>query len=204
MTELASDDFNRADNTDLGANWNNISGSTGPLTIFTNAVRWTAALDDGTEVYDGGIAWPNDQYSQCTVTGSGASGANPDTGPGVCVRGSAGTNMYRVCIGFGASSGETGIAKFVSAAHTALGAFGTDGFVSGDVLRVEVSGSTITVFRNGTQVEQRTDTSITSGNPGLSYSSVQGDSHMDDWSGGDLQNPVTYGGSPRRGLASVA
>lgn len=45
--------------------------------------------------------------------------------------------------------------------------FGTP--ANGDVMRVEVRGSAITVFKNGTQVLAATDTRFSTGNPGIGF-----------------------------------
>ena len=61
-----------------------------------------------------------------------------------------------------------------------------------DVWRIQVVGSTISGYQNGNLVVQATDTSITSGSPGvwLYYSSDQ----ITNWSGGDMA-PYSVGGT---------
>lgn len=182
MGQLASDDFNRADSADLGTNWDVISGSTGPLNVNNNQARWNINVDDGSEVYNGGITWPDDQYSEADIIGSSGS---TGVGFGVCVRGSLGTNFYRIVVGVGAAT-DLEIGKFISAAYTVLGVAVASGWVSGDRLRTEIAGSTLSMYKNGSLVTTRTDTSITTGKPGLAYSSLMDAARADNWAGGDL------------------
>jgi hypothetical protein len=56
----------------------------------------------------------------------------------------------------------------------ALGSFTYVGWgngycANGDVLKATISGSTITVYKNGTQMIQTTDTTFTNGTPGLGF-----------------------------------
>jgi hypothetical protein len=46
---------------------------------------------------------------------------------------------------------------------------GAVGCANGDVLKATIAGSTITVYKNGTQILQGTDSTFTSGNPGIGF-----------------------------------
>lgn len=180
MTQLASDDFNRANVDPVDGNWVNLS-SGDPFKIVSNQAV-PRSTNDAEGSYDGSISWPNDQYSEATLTGT--SGGGSGEGPGVSVRSQAGNIYYRIIVSF--INGNIEIAKF-NTSYTQLGGFFSAGFTSGDVLRVEVSGSTITVYKNGVSQTTRTDSAITFGKPGISYSSIGGASNIvDNWSGGDL------------------
>ena len=58
--------------------------------------------------------------------------------------------------------------------NTTVGGLGT--ISDGDVIRVEVIGSTITAFKNGVQGLQATDSTWTTGNPGIGMFTRGGDS----------------------------
>lgn len=47
--------------------------------------------------------------------------------------------------------------------------WGTGYCANGDVLKATISGSTITVYKNGTQVTQTTDSAFTNGTPGVGF-----------------------------------
>src|SRR5260370_41262138 len=56
---------------------------------------------------------------------------------------------------------------------------------AGDLLCMEASGSTLTCFQNGVNVLSTTDSSYTTGQPGLVLNNAVG-SIADNWSGGNL------------------
>lgn len=181
MIELASDDFNRADADPIsGGNWVKPVAGDDHFKILTNVATFENVNNDADEMYDGGITWPDNQYSQADMIGTG--GGGDDQGPGVIVRASTAPAYYRIIASM--STGDVTVCKF-NPTKTQLGALITSTFVEDDILRVEVSGSTIEVFRNGISLGTRTDSAITSGKPGIFYSSIGGvDNAVDNWSGG--------------------
>jgi hypothetical protein len=64
---MATDDFNRADASDLGANWTPQTGSN-DLEIVSNQTA-TIGSTPYINYYDGAGAVANDQFSQATVSG---------------------------------------------------------------------------------------------------------------------------------------
>ena len=63
MAVLVLDDFNRADNADLGASWTAITGE-GVFEIVSNAIAPTSLSSDSGEKITAGLRWPDDQYAQ--------------------------------------------------------------------------------------------------------------------------------------------
>jgi hypothetical protein len=65
MTQLASDNFTRADNADLGTAWDPCSGESGPngFEIFSNAAVPSNNGQDCSET-NNTVTWPPDQYSE--------------------------------------------------------------------------------------------------------------------------------------------
>lgn len=161
-----ADNFNRADST------SSLGGTS------TAGVPWTAVL--GTWGISG-----NQAYQPSGVNGALAtvpvSTANhyaeakfstPDGGTCVVVRCSDANNWYALL--------GSALYKRVAGTTTPLGNFGS--FTAGDTMRLSVSGSTLTAYRNGTQVGQVTDTALTTGNPGLRCDSSSG--RFDDFAAG--------------------
>lgn len=186
MTVLATDDFNRADNPDLGAAWNARQNS---FKILTNTATPTT-FTDSCEFYSN-ITWPNDQYSQVTVTG--ISGTTNGAGIGAAVRvdptnlggGNAYINLYWVVVN-SAASNNVSLVKRIANVETSLGQR-TQAFSNGDIVRLEVQGTTLRVYRNGVQLgADFTDSSIASGSAGMSLSGPMTAGSVDAWEGGSI------------------
>ena len=113
----------------------------------------------------GGISadgnWADDQYAEITI---GAISAGADYfGPAVrcgALQGYVGL----VLIG---SSSSNGLYKLSAGAYTQIGTGFSATVAAGDVWRITVVGTTITITQNGTQRGSFTDSSLTTGNPGL-------------------------------------
>lgn len=174
---LVCDNFNRANSTDLGTNWTVINGNYN-WRLQTNQADFNVA-SIGAEYYNTGT-FANDQYAQaiCKSTETGTA-----RGAGACVRvtnpGSV-TTFYLVMAG----TSTLWLYKIVSGTYTQLGT-GTAAAVN-DVVRIEAQGTTIRVKVNGTERISVTDTSITSGVPGLHSLSDTASEQVDDFEAGDL------------------
>lgn len=181
-----SDNFNRANSADLGANWDQNHGS---LKIVGNRVEASDITSDNGETWNAD-AFQNDQFSQVDLTVVALAGT--EAGFGVGVRWASATTKtgYRLVANELAGT-DCWLAKFVAAAYTLLGS--ADGeFVANDVLRLEVSGQnpTITLLAklNGTTIITVSgETAIGSGRPAIVWSSdgASGAPAIDNWSGGD-------------------
>lgn len=180
MALPATDTFTGTNGTALptySANW---AANAGTIQINTNAYvaasagnecgcRWTAD------------AFNNDQYSQATLTAKDGT-SNSEVGVGVR-HAAAGTATYYGYYQEGLSSGAC--FKNVGGTWTQLGAaFGSAG--AGTLLRLEVSGTTLTVYHAGVSQGTRTDSSIASGVAGVvAWGSATG-TRCDGWEGGNL------------------
>lgn len=195
-----TDDFNRTDGA-LGSNWTTYVGS--GCTIVSNAVR-----ANGTGASHGSYwsadSFGADQFCEVTLTSDLIQSLSQNyLSLAVRASGSGGTrNLYQ----FTVTNDHYYVSKVVNGTGTDIvDAAGT--FASGDVIRIEVTGTsttTIKAFKNGTQVgSDVTDSSSphTSGAPGFEiYNSSAFYSTWDDWDGGDLgasqsQAPRTIIGS---------
>lgn len=185
----ASDDFNRADNTTLGSNW--ITDELGGWSIVSNT-----AQDTNSAEADSIVAWnatfANDHFSQATIVLKKA--------PAVNVRvSSADVRATRSTYFAQAGSINCYIEKIVSGSATLLYNGPNFTVVSvGDVFRCEVAGTTLRMFKNGTQIGvDTTDASLTSGAPGMMGNNFAGVfDAFDDWSGGPLASISVTGPFP--------
>lgn len=178
MTQLASDDFNRA-NGGLGANWTTTTSESVPV-ILSNE----ASADTSTGTYGSrytGITWPNDQYAEAII-GSIVENVT-DNGAGPACRIASGTQTHYFAQ---TNTVETRLYKVVSGTFTQLG---TDGAAcaTGDTLRLECQGTSISVKKNGaTIIGPVTDSAISAGDAGIwiAFSSLNG--KINSWAGGDF------------------
>lgn len=177
---IFTDNFNRA-NGAIGGNWTNINGTFG---ISSNkATSLTLGADSRAQaVYSasfGPDSFGNDQYAQLVL-------ADTTAYAGVVVRGSLSAYTGYVAVAAGTDSA---ISKFVAGTPTAV-ATGGPPFANGDVLRLEISGSTLTLKKNGVVVLTGTDSSISSGYAGIAgYNTTR--IAGDNWEGGDLVIPTS-------------
>jgi len=173
MAILATDNFNRANESPLAGNWSP-APSTGNLRLDANQIIGPAVAADCVTYYNA-ISWPNDQWSEYTITSTGGS---VNAGPAVRIS-SSNKSGYILCT----LNSIFFIFKFVDGSYTELGGvFGTN--TIGDVVRLEVEGTTLRAYKNGVLQATRTDTDLTSGSAGF-YASQPAIS-FDDWSGGDF------------------
>ena len=188
MAVLATDTFTRADNLDLGTDWDVPTGGSA-FQLLNNAAAPRNPDTDAVES-NNSATWPNDQYAQCAAT---VSGTTSTAGPGPAVRIATGAlTLYR-CVVSHAASNNVELAKIVSGTYTQL-ALRTQAWTDGDVLRLEVAGTTLKVFRNGTQMGANvTDSSIASGRAGIGFSSVTTSASLDNWEGGDFTTAAPPG-----------
>lgn len=189
MTALATDNFNRANVDPIGGNWTTIS-TEGDLAIVSNAVTpHSLAVDSG--AFYNAITWPNDQYSQLNLTVSSTTSAQ-GMGPAVRVA-SAAETYYRVVLSHAATLNVV-LHKVVASSLSTLWSR-TATFNDGDLVRLEVQGTTLRVFIAGTQVgADFSDSSspITSGSAGIGYSPAATSNSGDNWEGGDLVTSIPY------------
>jgi hypothetical protein len=180
VSVIATDDFNRANGTGLGANWTAVVDN---YDISSNRAVPSPTSSDAVVRYSG-ATWPNDQYSQakCYTTNTTAGGA----GIGVCARCSASaTTLYRLVADHGSSSNWE-IGDFIAGSYNFI-ANRTQAWTDGDTIRLEAQGTSLTIKLNGTAVGAAiTSSAIASGQAGLAYSSIASAPASDDFEGGDF------------------
>lgn len=176
---LAQDDANRADNADLGTLWTPQNNS---LRITSTLFRPTGDALDCAEWFNG-FETPADQYAQCRIIG-----IPPTTGHGIgpAVRCSptAFTNYNVVC---NTTNTELWIVNATAFTLLASAAVAT----SGDMVRLEARGATLTVSINGTVVITFNSTTIATGYPGIeAFQAVGETASARDWECGDLNYQI--------------
>jgi hypothetical protein len=174
--QTINDDFARGDYADLGANWTPLQTT---FKILSQTAQPEDFVSDACERYSG-VTWTADQSSEAKVTVVGGTGGS---GIGVAARCSASAvTFYRLVIG---GSGDWELSWFNAGAFNSL-ASGNVTYVAGAVIKLSAVGTTITSTYNGSQLEiPRTHSGITSGFPGVAYSSETTSGNLDDWTGKD-------------------
>lgn len=197
MTILASDSMTYTngllDSAHTAGAWS-ITTNLDVYNIASNiAVAGALANDSG--AYYSGITWPNNQYAKCTLVATHADGAG--VGYGVMVRlDTAGSNYYRLV---GNASGFE-LVKKVAGTTTSLASGTGTTFTAGDTIALQVSGTTLTTYKNGVQFGSPiTDAAVATGNAGLGYSSTSSASDgVINFEGGDTMSsagPLNQGRS---------
>lgn len=171
-----SDDFNRSDGA-LGSNWETLTGYSA-LQIDTNKAEAGAVGACAMRVTTAAATFAADHYAEFTVS----SITNFDF-PAALVRAS-GTRCYAAFV----RPSRIDLYDYAdSATRTDIGAYYSGTINNGDVIRLEVSGTTLTIKVNGSTVKTETDSAYSSGQPGLLYEFGDGNTtKIDSFAAADL------------------
>jgi len=169
-----TDDFNREDADPIGGDWVTSPGQ-GSVAIASNQLKGSAEVAPGGGAYYN-KSFDSNQYSQARIAVM--------SNVGVCVRMSATNRSYYRFAVINATTATLG--KYVSGTWTQIGPDIIGTYGANDILRLEVSGSTLTCIQNGNVIRTDTDSSLTGGYPGVRFYTSVG-SRLDDWEGGNLQ-----------------
>lgn len=139
---------------------------------------------------DNGYRWVNstfsaDQFAQTVVAAVSASG---HIGPAVRMADGNAVTYY----GYYCSSAGRFLVKALDGVITELGSYESGGVNATDVLRLEISQSKLTPYRNGMKdvlVGAHTDASITSGRAGLAALGIDPGMTLSSWEAGALGSP---------------
>jgi len=170
-----TDNFNRADSTNLGSNWTELtddwsikSNQLAPGISSTGVVLYNQPLDT------------SDNYGQIVIT-NGTAGSM-----GVFARSDVGGNNFYLWRSDGT---QWNLFYNVGGAFTSIGSYVAP-LVNGDVARIECNGSTIKGFVNGVERVSVTDTQITTGQYTGLRCSASSTALFDDFQASDV------GGAP--------
>lgn len=188
-----TDTFTGTNGTALGtysANWT-VPKAAGNFEIQSNAVQVKVNTTTYPYPYNVGIAYnnsetySNDQYAKVTLTFSGT----PDESAGPAVRVDANGQGYYVlynelngqaCLSYSLDQGVNGI--------SGVGLSTCDGtdYNTGDELMVKAIGTTISIWKNGTQTASVVDTTYSAGKAGLAGTGTHTVMRMDSFEGGNI------------------
>lgn len=184
MALPAVDTFTATTNAPLQTYSSNWTISAGAFAVDATAdAVYTAGLAADCIAFWNADTFANNQYAQATLITSNVTAAI-----GVAVRCSAGGNGYGLYYQY---SGQwLWLWKMVNNVWTELvGANNIGAYGDGDVLRLEVNGTTLTAKINGNVVPgfaAVTDTSLSSGRAGISGYDSNSNCRMTAWEGGNL------------------
>jgi hypothetical protein len=156
-----TDNFDRA-NGGLGANWTSL---TGPFRIASNAAESGQGAGGQSRSIWTANNFANNQYAEITVANTVSGGSK--IGPLVRGQPGADSGYYASC-----DTGGAEIFKVVAGTSTSLNWAGIT-MAIGDVIRLEVTGSTLVIKQNGVTRNTITDSTFASGYPGI-FANFQG------------------------------
>lgn len=140
-----------------------------------------------------GASFGNDQYSEVVI------GVHNQEGISVRASGTGGSRNCYYAQAFSAFGWE--LYKIVAGTETSLAndfGGGSAVFAATDVIRLEVTGTTLTLKKNGSTLTMTTDGALASGSPGVMSFDASG--RLDSWEGGDFGGgqPLLrrFGGTP--------
>jgi len=199
MSILASDNFTRGDNTDLGTAWDECTGETIPdgFDISSNTAIPSTVEGDLSET-NNAASWPDDQYSQVTIATTAPIVVGAGSGP-TCRAATGATKTYYRLVG-NASGYELG--RKIDGTFTSLSSGAGTTFAATDTLYLEVktngANTDWVLKKNGTTFASGSEaTVIASGRAGIAYSSPSSVAALSAWEGGDFAGGgPTPGGGP--------
>lgn len=145
-----SDSFSSTENP-LATNWSTCTGIDGGMKSTGSVAQ--GATDYFSGSYYDGTTPANDQWAECKFPSSSGSGWS--AGPGV--RYSGGNAYFAEC-----DATNVRLRRIDGGALTTIGTFLAT-FNSTDVCRIDATGTTITVYKNGSSIGNATDATYASG-----------------------------------------
>ena len=174
-----SDDFNRANSTDLGANWVEVSGD---WSIVSNQLSPGAA--GGTIILRAaGAMATNDNSAQVTIAATAAASQ------GVWCRGNSNISQGYLWRNNGTS---WDLFQVVGGSFTVIGTYAAAA-APGDIAKVQAVGTTIKGYVNGVQRVSVTDTAVTTGTSVGIRSDSAGAIRYDDFAAADVSAGAALG-----------
>lgn len=172
-----TDDFNRADSSDLGAGWVEVSGDWSIISqqLSTGVTGGTIALRVATAMAT------SDNYAQVTIA------ATTSVSQGVWCRGNSDITSGYVWRNNGSS---WNLFSVVADVFTSIGSFAAAA-APGDVAKVQAVGSTIKAFVNGVERVSVTNTDVATGTTVGIRSEANSALRFDDFTGADVSGTVT-------------
>ncbi|MCB9135150.1 MAG: hypothetical protein H6636_06975 [Anaerolineales bacterium] len=191
MSLPATDAFTGSDGTELTTYSGNWTLNSGNFVINTNALApYASVTEDG--AHWNADTFADDQYAQIVLAAETSSHAS-----GVAVRCHASAATY---YGWYDDTTSCYMFKMMGGTWTQLGAaLGSE--TVGNTIKLEVVGTTLTYYRNGSSRATRTDSAISAGYAGVSGYGSSNSSRVDDWEGGNVGVAAGQPTTKRLGLA---
>lgn len=195
-TLIASADFTAADNTQTNTlGFSQLTGTADTMVVLANKATAKLSITFNTyptQRWSGGGTFTDNQYAKATVGGLSWAGFNSQVG--VIVRASGdvdgAADHYRLCIWDDALSVRTTkLIKMVNGTETTLDTR-TQAWGNGDTIELEAEGTDLRAYRNGTLLYTVTDSSLTSGAPGMFMRGSSNNPTLEDWEGGNVSSPT--------------
>lgn len=196
--QVATDDFNRADSGDLGADWSNLNPGWATADIVTNTCRGADTSQDQAARWNGAGTFADDQYSKIAI--SGLAFENGSFRGGVAARASAdidgGRDFYVLYVAYDAAGPNytTVLGRVVNGTLTTLNS-ASRAWANGDTVELEVTtldANTVRLvcYKNGVSFVTVDDTNaarLTTGKPGLYVQGNATQPILDNWEGGNFE-----------------
>lgn len=174
-----TDDFTYADGDLHDANNDWVYGS-GSLVVESGAVK-PGGSGLGSSWKDQ-IEYEADQFSEMNVYGAGSGSW---VGPAVRIQSKRANTWYAVRV----ESNQAFLHKMVDGVETDLATAAT--VAPGDLIRIEVSGSDLTMKVNGATTKTASDATLAGGKPGIVSHGPKNGNKGDGWHGGHKKTGVT-------------
>jgi hypothetical protein len=190
VVQIASDSFTSGAGA-LSANWTTPTGLTALQIIAGNLVEASATNVDTAGVYTG-ASFSNDQYSEVTInTMSGVGNyVVPIVRASTTAKTWYGANIQSPT---GSLAQTAYINKKVAGTQTAIGLAQNITLETGDIIRLSVIGNVVSLYQNGTLIQQIEDNSILTGVPGMTvYAGTLADAQISAWAGGNAGTIPPY------------
>lgn len=169
---------------DWNSDWNDApDNADNTADIFNNNVTMDNGTPADTYAFNDGCAFSADQYSEFTYNQVNGGGVR-FLGVSVRCRASTQDDCYAITIGNGAG-GEDFFGKIINGSFTTFYAYNRPWSIN-DKVTIEANGTTIRYLANDGEVQSQTDSSISSGYPGIHVYEDGDNPRADDWEGGDL------------------
>jgi hypothetical protein len=204
MSQLASDSFIRGSypQNPLNTHWQ-ATGTNPAFQVASVGVCQAASASTDCVMNNIAVSWPPDQYSEITVSPTWMND-NGYMGPVVRSSGPGGTagSYYACWFGNPTTDGSYYLRYYNNGLQATLHSAPIT-IAAGDVLRLEIQGTTLVLKRNGSVLTTQTDANLASGNPGMFIGTGN---HVDSeqislWAGGDFISLHAISGSA--GLAGA-
>jgi hypothetical protein len=195
--QIATDDFNRAS---LGANWTNVNILNADSIVIKSSIKFEGNAggpnDPATAYWAGTGTFSDDQYSSVALVDVGAGSVN--YGIGAACRISTDTDSGRDFYYHVARSDNMSLLrKYVNGTATTIAGPTAVTWGVGDRVEIECQGTTIMALKNGTPIGgafTATDSSLTTGKPGITGGNNGDLATGDNWIGGSLTSGGGGGG----------